>query len=311
MRWDSRQLCYSPRMRLLCVLTSLFFSIPLVAGKLQVVTTHTVLTDLVSVIAADRVQVNCLLPINLDPHSYEPKPADIRLLSQADLVIVNGLGLELWAEKVIANSGFRGRMIKAAETIPHPLPATGHEHAGTPPYPDDHFDPHAWHNPKNVEHYVLVIRDALSKAVPEEAEYFRANALRYLGELQAADHYARAQFDTLPPNHRKLVTSHDSLQYLANTYGLTIVPVAGTRPDQEPSARQLAELIKFIRKQNVRAVFFEATTRSKLVELVAKEAGVSVVGELYTDSLGPAGLPGATYLGMLRSNVDTLVSALK
>lgn len=298
-------------MRLFRLLGFFFSSLPLLAAKPQVVTTHTVLTDLVSVIAEDRVQVNCLLPLNLDPHSYEPTPGDIRLLSRADLVVMNGLGLELWAEKVIANSGFRGSVIKTAETIPYILPATPQGQAGKPPYPEDHYDPHAWHNPKNVERYVVVIRDALSKLLPSEATYFQANALRYLSQLEAIDQYAQAQFETLPPDHRRLVTSHDSLRYLADAYGLTIVPIAGTRPDQEPSAHQLADLITFIRKQKVRAVFFEATTSSKLVDLVAKESGVKVVGQLYTDSLGPVGSPGATYLGMFRANVDTLVSALK
>jgi len=280
-------------------------------AKPQVVTTHTVLTDLVSVIAGDRVEVNCLLPINLDPHSYEPKPADIRLLAHADLVVINGLGLEPWADKVIANSGFHGPVVKAAGTVLHPLVATGASHDDERTYPDDHYDPHAWHNPKNVRQYVAVIRDALIQILPAEADFIKANTARYLDELDALDQYAKTQFETLAPAQRKLVTSHDSLRYLAEAYNLTIVPVAGTRPDQEPSAHQLAELIGFIRQQNVRAVFFEATTNAKLVELVAKEAGVTVVGELYTDSLGPAGTAGATYLGMFRSNVDTIVSALR
>ena len=299
-------------MRLVGLLLIFLSATVLAHPKPQVVTTHTVLSDLVTVIADDRVQVTCLLPINLDPHSYEPKPADIRLLASADLVVINGLGLEPWAERVIANSGFRGSVIKAAETVSRLLPAAGGTtDKGDHSYPADHYDPHAWHNPKNVQHYVSVIRDALIKAVPSEAEHFRENATRYLGQLDLLDQYARAQFEMLPSDHRKLVTSHDSLRYLADAYGLTIVSVAGTRPDQEPSAGQLAELVRFIRSQQVHAVFFEATTSSKLVEIVAKEAGVSVVGQLYTDSLGPVGSPGATYLGMFRANVDTLVQALR
>lgn len=298
-------------MRLFRLLSSFFLIGSLGAAKPRVVTTHTVLSDLVSVIAADRVEVHCLLPVNLDPHSYDPKPADIRLLAHADLVVINGLGLEPWAEKAVATSGFVGPVINASSTVSPLLLATNEIEAGSQAYPADHYDPHAWHDPKNAMRYVAVIRDGLIQAVPAEAEVFRGNAARYLAEIEAADHDAGARFAALPSDHRKLVTSHDSLRYLAKAYDLTIVPVAGTRPDQEPSARQLAELIGFIRKQRVRAVFFEATTGAKLVDLVAKEAGVTVVGQLYTDSLGPAGSPGATYLGMFRANIDTIVQALK
>lgn len=299
-------------MRLLLLFSFFFLVGTWAVAKPQVVTTHTVLSDLVSVIAADRVDVNCLLPVNLDPHSYEPKPADIRLLAHADLVVINGLGLEPWAEKAIANSGFSGPLIKASSTVSALLLTPDHSpDANNQAYPADHYDPHAWHDPKNVRHYVAVIRDGLIQTVPAAADVFRVNAERYLADLDAADRYAQVQFGALLPDQRKLVTSHDSLRYLAKAYQLTIVPVAGTRPDQEPSARQLAELIGFIRKQHVRAVFFEATTNAKLVDLVAQEAGVTVVGQLYTDSLGPAGSPGATYLGMFRSNVDTIVRALK
>jgi zinc/manganese transport system substrate-binding protein len=276
-----------------------------------VVTTHTVLANLVTAVGGDRVEVKCLLPINLDPHSYEPKPADIRLLAHADLVVINGLGLEPWAEKVIANSGFHGTIVTATQGLPRILAAGGSTADVDGAHPPEHYDPHAWHNPRNAIHYVAVIRAALTKAFPIDAEIFRLNADRYTAQLEEMDAYARKQFDAISPENRKLVTSHDSLRYLADAYGLTIVPVAGTRPDQEPSARQLAELIGFIRSQHVRAVFFEATASPKLVELVAREAGVTVIGQLYSDSLGPIGSPGASYLGMFRSNVDTLVQALK
>lgn len=298
-------------MRLFFSLFFFVFAAAVASAAPQVVTTHTVLSDLVTVIAADRVQVNCLLPLNLDPHSYEPKPADIRLLARADLVVINGLGLEPWADKVIANSGFRGPVIKAAETIPHALHAADHQDHDHHGPEANHYDPHAWHNPKNVMQYIAVIRDALINVAPADASFFQENAERYLTELKAVDEFARRQFETIPLERRKLVTSHDSLRYLADAYSLTIVPIAGTRPDQEPSARQLAALVKVIRDQQVRAVFFEATTSPKLVEMLAKEAGVAVVGQLYTDSLGSTGSPGATYLGMFRANVDTLVRALR
>ena len=297
-------------MRLVRVLLVFLASCTLALAKPQIVTTHTVLADLVSAVGGDRVEVKCLLPINLDPHSYEPKPADVRLLAHADLIVINGLGLEPWAEKIIANSGFRGQVVTATAQLRRLLSSSGQAETELT-HPAEHYDPHAWHNPRNVQRYVVVIRDALIRSFPSEADFFRLKATQYEAQLEAADVYAQQQFAALPSESRKLVTSHDSLRYLADAYGLTIVPVAGTRPDQEPSARQLSELIQFIRKQHVRAVFFEATTSPKLVELVAQEAGVSVVGQLYTDSLGLPDSTGATYLGMFRSNVDTIVQALK
>jgi zinc/manganese transport system substrate-binding protein len=120
-----------------------------------------------------------------------------------------------------------------------------------------------------------------------------------------------AQISALPPDKRKLVTSHDALGYLAHAYGLSIVAVSGLNPDQEPSAKHLANLVKFIRQQHVRAVFVESTSNPKFVELIAQEAGVNVIQQLYTDSLGPIGSPGATYLGMAQANVATIVHALQ
>lgn len=300
-------------MRLLPFVFLLLLGLVSSYGRPQVITTHTVLADLVAAIGGDRIDAKCLMPTNLDPHSYEPKPADIRLLAHADVVIINGLGLEPWAEKVIANSGFRGPVVKAANRAPRLLKTERgtDDEARDHVHPTDHYDPHAWHNPRNVQQYIVEIREALIQVSPQDADFFRTSAAQYQSDLKKLDDYAREQLATIPPPRRKLVTSHDALSYLADAYDLTIVPIAGTRPEQEPSARQLAQLISFIRKQQVRAVFFEATANPKLVELVAREAGVTVVGELYTDSLGPPNSSGATYLTMFRANVDTLVRALR
>lgn len=297
-------------MRSACFAFLLALGAAVACGKPQVVTTHTVLADLVTAIAGDHVEVKCLLPINLDPHSYEPKPADIRLLAHADLVVINGFGLEPWSDKVITNSGFTGLLVKTSDGLPRLLPLQPGEKETQGVSPAEHYDPHAWHNPANAKHYVVTIRDALNRISPADRATFTANALAYSEKLDALDRYAREQFSKIPAGNRKLVTSHDSLRYLADAYGLKIIPVAGTRPDQEPSARQLAELIRVIRNEHVRAVFFEATASPKLAQIVAQETGVRIVKELYTDSLGPADSPGGTYLGMFRSNVDTIVAAL-
>lgn len=298
-------------MRVLLLFAGWFAFATLGLAKIQVVTTHTVVTDFVSVVGGDQVEARCLVPVSLDPHSYEPKPADIRLLSRADLVVTNGLGLEPWAEKVIAQSGYRGPVIHAATGLPRLLRLDQEDEHAHDTYSHEHYDPHAWHNPKNAGQYVAAICEALIQVAPAQADTFRQNAAKYTAQLNALDEFAREQFAQLSVDQRKLVTAHDALRYLADAYGLTIIPIAGTRPDQEPSARQLAQLVNFIRQQHVAAVFFETTTNPKLAELVANEAGVKVVGELYTDNLGALGTPGATYLGMFRANVETITRALR
>lgn len=286
-------------------------------AKPTVVAAQPLLADFANVVGGDDITLSCLLNAAADPHSYEPSPTDLRLLVQADLVIVNGLGLDPWVDQVVNNSGFHGRVVVASEACPVRLPVeknsptqTLDPHGSANSDAHAEWDPHAWHDPANARSYVLKIRDALKAAAPLSAKVFDDRAATYLARIAELDRYARGQFGTLPDAQRELVTSHDSLRYLAHAYSLKIVPIAGSRPDQEPSARELAELISFIKKQNVRAVFFEATSSPALAQLVAEEAHVAVVRQLCTDGLGAPNSATGTYLGMFRTNVDTIVGAL-
>ena len=286
-------------------------------AKPVVVATDTVLADITRTIAGDELDVRCLLPVGIDPHSYEPTPADVRLLAHADLVIENGLGLESWSRKLVAQSGYKGRVVQAGQNLPHPVfVEAGHDHNHQHEH-DEHehttgqIDPHAWHDVRNVQHFVVVIAEALRVRFPGSAAAIEGNAAAYTSELSKLHSYAAEQLGSIPPERRKLATSHDSLRYLAHAYGLQIVPIAGLQPQREPSAKELAALIKRIRAEKVRAVFFEGTSNPKLSRVVAEEANLPVLESLYTDSLGAEGSSGATYLGMFRSNVDTLVRALR
>ena len=324
-------------MRLLLSLSALFLAAA-VHARPVVVATHTVLADMAAQIAGPEVEVRCPVGVGVDPHSYEPRPADVRLLGTADLVIQIGLGMEPWTKRLLTGSDFKGTLVEVSDQLPHPL--TSHVFpAGQEPGPSgkkltvvrhpshgsaeeadahghDHdeggeIDPHAWHDVRNAMHYASRIMDALVRSYPEHAEAFRKRGDAYLRELSDLHAYATTRLASIPEAQRKLVTSHDSLGYLGRTYGLTLVPVSGSRPDLEPSAKQVAQLISSLRREKVAAVFFEATSNPKLVRLVAEEAGVKVVDQLYTDSLGPPDSKGATYVGMFRSNVDTLVAALR
>lgn len=282
------------------------------AARPVVVTTHTVLADIARELAGDSAEVHCLVPLGADPHSFEPKPADVRRLAGADLVIENGLGLEPWSGRMLVSSGYAGAVLRAAENLPHPLEAAHHDHGHDGhDHGEETLDPHAWHDPRNGEHYVNGIARALTERLPEAADTIEIRRQRYVASLRALHAAATTALAALPEEARTLVTSHDALGYFARAYGLRLVPISGLSPDREPSARQLARVVTRIRRERVRAVFFEATTNPKLTELVAREAGVTVVRQLYTDSLGLPGTPGATYLGMMQANVDTLLSALR
>ncbi|HEY0947312.1 MAG TPA: metal ABC transporter substrate-binding protein [Opitutaceae bacterium] len=291
------------------------------SGRAQpvVMTTNTILQDIVRQLAGDRVEARCLLPVGVDPHSFEPSPADVRRLAQAQLVVVNGVDFEPWLDKLVFNSGYNGSIVVATEGVAL-IDSEGHEHdpAGADDQPaagDPHehgtLDPHAWHDPRNVIRYARNIALALADLLPTHTAEIEAAAAAYIATLEELHRYATAQFEKLPTARRRLATAHDALRYLEKAYNLQIVPIAGLAPGQEPNPKALARLIDTIRAQHVPAVFFESTSSPKALRLIADEAGVATVTSLYTDSLGPAGSPGATYAGMFRHNVDTIVAALR
>lgn len=310
-------------MTLLRRLPILLFSLAALAlashAQPVVMTTNTILQDLVRQVAGDRVDARCLLPVGVDPHSFEPSPADVRRLAQAQLVVVNGVDFEPWLDKLVFNSGYNGPTVVASEGVPL-LDSEGHVHdpasedddpATGDPHEHGTLDPHAWHDPRNLIRYTRNVALALTDLLPEHAAEIEAAAAAYIAKLEALHRYAAAEFAKLPNARRRLVTAHDALRYLGHAYDLQITPIAGLAPGQEPNPRALARLIDSIRAHNVPAVFFESTSSPKALRLIADEAGVNTVTSLYTDSLGPAGSPGATYLGLFRHNVDTIVEALR
>ncbi|HEU5079956.1 MAG TPA: metal ABC transporter substrate-binding protein [Opitutaceae bacterium] len=295
-------------MRLLCLLLSVVAFLPSAFARPRVVTTHTVLEDFVRVIGGDSLDVDCILPNNVDPHTFEPKPTDVRRLAKADLVVVNGFGLEPWADKLIQNSGFRGEVLVAADSVPESQRIEVVEHGN-----DDalRWDPHAWQNPANAARYVGVIAEALVRIDPANTTKYRLAAETYQRQLAELDTYASKKFSAIPPARRQIVTTHDSLRYLAKHYNFQLISVLGPQPDHEPSARELAQIVTNIRKSGATVVFLESTTSAKIARVIAEETHTRVVSELYTDSLGAKGTPAETYLGMFKLNVDTLAQALE
>ena len=279
----------------------------LAANPLSVVTSNTVLADLVANVGGDQVRVRSLAPAGTDPHTFQPTPDSIKTLSQARVAFFNGSGLEEWWDKTIRSVKKPDvpviELSKGLATIRIPGHNGGHSHA-------EGQDPHVWLDPNLVKAYVDKIRDALSRADGANAGFYADRAKAYQVKLDELDAWIRTEVEKIPTARRKIVTFHDAFQYFANRYGLAVKGFVVVSPGKEPSAKALAELTRRIKEEQIPAVFAEADFSPKMLEVLAKDAGVKVVTNLYDDSLS-SGPPADTYINMLRHNVTQTVNALK
>jgi ABC-type Zn uptake system ZnuABC Zn-binding protein ZnuA len=271
-------------------------------GSLRVVTTSTVFADLVSNVGGDLVTVTSLAGKNADVHTFEPVPADLRTISEAKLLVMNGLGLDDWLQDTITNAAATGTpLVKLAVDLPGVDLLTGEE-PGTQ-------NPHLWMNVKYAELYVDRIAAALKAADAGNAARYETRAAAYKARLETLDASVRAQIATIPEANRKLVMFHDAFPYFARAYGITIVGVAVEAPGQDPSAGETAALIEAIRAAGVKAIFSESQFPTKLVDQLARETGATVVANLYDDALGDP--PVTSYEAMVTWDADQLVAALR
>ena len=297
-----------------------FAQTPEPGEPLQVVASFSILGDLVENVGGDAVQVTTLIGPGVDAHTYDPAPADLVVLAEADVIFENGLGFEPWLEGFFASAQPRGARVVVTEGItPREVGEDDEQGGNEQPEEGDHageqgqLDPHVWHDVANVIVMAGNIRDALVAADPARAEVYEANAAAYIAELEALDAFIRERVETLPEERRTLVTSHDTLGYFADAYGFTILGnVFGSVSTEagDPSARDIAALVEAIAATGVPAVFAENVANPDLMESIAAEAGVALAPPLYTDALGPPGSPGETFIGMMQSNVTTIVDAL-
>jgi len=269
-------------------------------GRLRVVATTTQVADLAANVGGDRVQVTSLLKPGIDPHDYEPSPADIDAIAHADLVLENGVGLEAWLGDTIDSSGFDGPVVDTSKGVR--LRMVGGA-----------ADPHIWQDSGNAERMAATIERGLAAAQPSAAPTFEANLAAYTGRLQALDAEVQRQVDSLA--NRKVVTNHDAFGYYLDRCGLQLVGsvIPSFDSSAELSGRDIRDLVARIRATGVRAIFSETSLPPRAAETIGREAGVKVVtGEdaLYGDSLGPPGSDGDTYLKMIRHNTATIVGNL-
>lgn len=278
-----------------------------------VIATNTILADMVREVAGEAVEVQCLVPAGADLHGFDPTPRDIAPLLEADLVVANGAGFEPWLARFLAASGYSGPVTQAAEGCAL-LHAGADAHAHDDPHAHDDaeaVDPHAWHDPKNALRYVANIRDGLVRLHPAGAENYRRRARLYAAQVDAVDAWARRLFALVPAERRVIVTAHDSLAYFGHAYGIEIVPLRGLDARAEPDAKQMAATVELLRSRRARALFSESVSNPRLVAQLASDAGMTLGGELYTDSLAAAGPAADTYLGMVRENTLRILAALE
>jgi zinc/manganese transport system substrate-binding protein len=280
--------------------------------KVKVIASFSILGDMVKNVGGDRVEVTALVGPNGDAHVFEPTPADAKAVSAADLVIVNGLGLEGWMDRLIKTSGYKGQVVVATEGIkPREMAKEEeeeHSHVGKH---EHKIDPHAWQNLANGQVYVDNIAKALSSVDSPGAPIYQANAAAYKTKLGELDQWVKTEFSSIPKPKRRMITSHDAFGYLGAAYGITILSPMGISTESEPSAGGVARLIQQIRQEKITAVFIENVSDPRLVAQIGKESGVTLGGELYSDALSKPEGPAPTYIEMFKNNIPKIVTAMR
>ena len=279
------------------------------AEKVRVVASFSIIADLVRQVGGDRVEVTGLVGPNTDMHVFQPAPADAKKVLDANLVVINGLGLEGWADRLVKASGYKGPTVVASKGVKALAAADdghGHSHGGKV-----RNDPHAWQDVANVKVYVANIRDGLAAVDAEGKAAYDAAAASYLQSLDSLEAEIRAAYADVPKAKRRVITSHDAFAYYGKAYGIDFVAPQGVGGDTEPTAKDVANLIRQIKSEKVKAVFVENISNPRLIERIAKETGASVGGTLYSDALSETGGPAASYADMMRHNTKLLSDAMK
>ncbi|MFM7012004.1 MAG: metal ABC transporter solute-binding protein, Zn/Mn family [Betaproteobacteria bacterium] len=282
---------------------------PVVAQPLPVVTSFSILADLVKVIGGSHVEVTSLVGPNADAHVFDPTPADAKRLADAKLVVINGLGFEGWMDRLIKSSGYRGSVTVASRGVKTIQEAAGHGHQHG--HSHSHAaDPHAWQNPLNVKQYVQNIRLALAAAKPAAAQEFEQRAQAYSRDLDALDQSIRERLKPIPVAQRRIVTSHDAFGYFAAAYTVKFYPLQGVSTGSEPSAADVVRIIDQIKKNKVTAIFVENISDARVLERITKESGARIGGTLYADALSEPGTAVDTYLKLIEHNAATIIKGL-
>lgn len=280
----------------------------------RVVATTTILADFVRRVGGERVAASALVPPGGEVHTFDPRPSDVGRLSEADLVVRNGVGLDDWLVALASDANPDARLLAVGEDLEGVTyrQAGGHHHEeedDADAEEEGGTDPHLWLDAAYAALYVDRIAEELARVDPAGGVDYRANADAYIGELEALDTEIGEALAGLPHEARRVVSLHDAFGYFADAYGLEVVGTVLEAPGQDPSAGEVAALIDAIRGAGAAAILAEAQFPDDLARQIAAEVGIEVVRELHSDSLGPP--PADSYLGMMRANVARIVEALR
>jgi zinc/manganese transport system substrate-binding protein len=274
------------------------------ARKIKAVATFSIIGDLVRNVGADRVDVSTLVGSNADAHVYSPTPGDVKTIAAANIVFVNGLGLEGWMTRLVTASATKARAVVVTTGI-DPRRMANEDHPGR-----IIIDPHAWQSVADAKVYVANIRDGLVAVDPAGTAVYEANAKAYLAKLDALEQEVRTAIAGVPAERRKIITTHDAFGYFGAAYGMRFIAPEGVSTETEPSAKDVAKIITQIRKQKIPAVFLENITDPRLMEQIARETGARLGGKLYSDALSEPSGPAATYIGLMQHNIREFTKAL-
>ena len=274
-------------------------------SQIDVVASYSVICDLATQIAEDAAQLNCLIPPDQDPHTYEAKPSDRQAVEEADLVFYAGLNFEPSIIDMATAADSEAPKIALHDEAVQQLIEVEEEGALEP-------DPHVWHDVENGLEMVALIRDNLVAVDPDNADMYTKNAEQLTAELQTLDAWIPEQIATIPEEQRRLVTTHDAMSYYAKAYGLTVeCTLLGVSTEEEPTAAKINEIATSIRDKSIPIIFAELTADDRILKTVADEAGVTISEQvLLADGLGAEGTPGESYTGMLVYNTCSIVDGL-
>jgi len=299
------------RVRHLLAIAALLLASPVQgADRIPVVATFSIIGDMLANVGGDRIDIKTIVGAGGDCEVYQPTAADVATVASARGIFINDLNEEFepWLERLLKQAVFKGTKVVVTRnvrtlTMEEEHPVSGRQLPTA-------IDQHAWLDPRNGVIYVRNIAAALQRLDPDDAAGYRARAAAYTKQIQAVDDWARKEIVGVPAGKRRALSSHDSLQYLANAYGITLLSVNGWTNKSEPSAAELAKLARQIQTDHVKALFLDSITDPRAMQRIANETGAAIGGILYGDSLSPAGGEADTYTEMLRHDVATLKAGM-
>ena len=284
------------------LLTFYFYSYNIFAQETKkpfVVTSFSILKSLTQEIAGKSIKVISIVGPNEDPHTFIPTPYVSEIISKADLIIINGLGFEGWIDRLIQASGYSGPITIATKNI---LPLQNK--LGS-------IDPHAWGNPENIKYYLIQITKSLSKILPSHKYLFEDKFKKLIKKIDLLLNDIEKEIKTIPRNKRKIITTHDAFEYFGKRFHINFFSPLGNSTDYEPSAKEIAQLINFIKQENIKTIFIENITNEKLIYQLAEEIGIKIDGPLYSDALSTKHAQAKNYFDMIKHNFHLILRALK